>query len=215
MSEEKDSSLSQEELKDKLKDMGVMQDEHSAPHAKKKSFLKDKWLIIFAVVVALGFWWWYTDSQEATDTVADSSGDNTSTIATPYPQPLPQSNYQTADNYPTPPAYPSPYPNPYAQNYPYGPAPDADKSSESAPQSELSEPPQNGRWDYPQNRRDDRYGPPPGWGPYGYPPGPGYYAPPPQYYGQPYYGPRPNWQLYGPPPPGYFYPPPPRYTPNY
>lgn len=226
MSEEKDTSADkQEELKEKLKDMGVMQDENDtspAPAEKKFSFLKSQWPVFLAIIAVMLFGWLYVfndETQTTTTTVADKGADST-TIPSPYP-------YQTP-GYPPPP-YPQGDVPPPPPNFPYGdvPPPQPDYLppgyGENGAKGEVSKPtgatgagsiPQE-PWADPMHRGDDRFGPPPGWGPYGPPPpAPRYYGPPPSYYGQPYFGPPPGWNPYG-PPPGFYGPRPPGYIPGY
>ena len=91
MSEEKDRSVDkQEELKEKLKDMGVMQDENNpgpAAEKEKSSFLKTQWPVLLAIIVVMVFGWLYVfndDSQTTTTTVADK-GTAKTTVPSPYP----------------------------------------------------------------------------------------------------------------------------------
>lgn len=206
-SERLQAKQQQEKLKEKLKDMGVMQDEHVSPVKNKPAFFNRMLLVVMAaVVVAAGFWWWYTNNEQTTNTVADTG---TSQAVTPYSLPgAPSSgNYPPAD-------YPPPGP------YSYGPVPPPMPMYPPPPEGNVNEPASevfgNGHPDsraYPGGRLDDRFGPPPGWGPYGPPRAPAYYGPPPRYYGQPhrqpYYRPAPYYVnpytggYYGPPPHGY------------
>lgn len=212
MSEEKETSVDkQEELKEKLKDMGVMQDEtkqtettrSTAPTEGKLSFLKSQWPVFMAIIAVMLFGWMYVfndKTQTTTTTVADKG---TSLPTTPY----------EAQGYP-----------PAPPNFPYGDMPpppsrpgyarsDNGTNEGDAGKSSTAMQPQE-PWANPMHRGDDRFGPPPGWRPYGPPPSVSdYYGPPPGYYEQPYFGPPPGWDPYG-PPPG-FYEPYPGYFPGY
>ena len=211
MSEEKDTSnenqnephakLNAEQIKDKLKDLGVMQDENAAPKSKESSFLKGKWPVIVAVVAALILWWWVTGTEQPTEElVSDESQQQVTSI----PQSLPGEASQ--------PAGPSPYGTmPPPPTYPQV-ARDADGRWAPPPPSPGSMP--ESQWNEPVSRSDDRFGPPPGYGAYPPPQWPGYYGPPPGYgYGPGYYGPAPGWGGYYPPP--MYYGPPTGYRPGY
>ena len=67
MSEEE--KLEPEKLKEKLKDMGVMQDGTAEPASNKSSPVQGKWPVIAVVVIAvLGVWWWIaSDGDEGAE----------------------------------------------------------------------------------------------------------------------------------------------------
>jgi len=203
----------QEKLKKKLEGMGVMRDDHSAPDEdlasvrQKSPLMKSGLTALLGVIVAVSFWWWY-DSAEQTTTVADN-GSSQATLPYSFPGGPPPDSYPRFD-------YPPPAQYPYGAVPPpvYAPAED----NVNKPASDALRNGSPDAWGYSGNwhgsRADDRFGPPPGWRPYGPSPAPGYYGSPPppfygQYQGQAYFGPGPyymnpyNGGYYGPPPPGY------------
>lgn len=180
----------QTQIKDKLKDMGVMRDDNAAPKQETIPFWRSKLglFIVLAVGVFALLWWTQkpTDVQRVTQSPATSTP---VTQAPPY-------------GYPPGPAMTQTMP-PYMQGQAHRPAEHA-----ATPDGAVGRSAQD-HWGGPMTRDRDPYGPPPGWGepmPYGYH---GYYPPPPPaYYGYgPYYGPPPGygypygWQPYPPPPP--------------
>jgi len=179
-------------LKLKLKNMGVMQDENATPEHKGKPFWRGKISILLVVIFAIGFIWWISNNDlSTTDTLAKNEA-STSPAVNPMGPGYPP-RMQMAPPMPPPPMPPSP-PG-WAQE----------------PQNNNGNEPFNGydqrsSWPGHANRYHDRYGPPPGWQPYGaYPPPP---PPPPRFYGNPYYGPPPGYYpnpynrgYNGPPPP--------------
>jgi len=216
MSEENqtpDEAPSQEEkqaaLKDKLKDMGVMQDENQPPADNDPTFFKSKWFVLSVIAVAVGFWYWYSNAElsEQGDHTADM---NSSTEHTSLPggygmgpgsqtgsQMGPQTGSNMGSGFGAGPGAPGPgwagpgYPPPYPPSH-YGQANDQTASTDTGDSDESqvsqAEP-------YGPNRNippmNDWRGPPPGF----YmppPPPPRYYGrtyyPPPAYYGRPYYG---------------------------
>jgi len=205
MSEEKDASsenqnephakLNADEIKEKLKDLGVMQDENAAPQRKKSSFLKGKWPVLVAVVAAMILWWWVTGTEQSSDELVSDETQPVTTI----PHSLPGEGNQPAG----PPPYTMPPPPPA-----YPPvARDADGRL-APPPGAMPDAYYPQQRNVPGSRSDDRYGPPPGYGAYPPPQWPGYYGPPPGYgYGPGYYGPAPGW--------GGYYPPPMYYRPGY
>ena len=215
MSEEKDPSVNkQEELKEKLKDMGVMQDENekrAAPAEETVSFLKSQWPVLVAIIAVMLFGWFYVLSDETQTAITTVANKGAGTTATQSPDP-----YQAPGYPPAPYPYNEMPPPPMPDYLPPGSSPSANGANGEVSEATGAMPPvPQEPWADPMHRGDDRFGPPPGWRPYGPPPpGPEYYGPPPPYYGQQIYGPPPGWDPYG-PPPGYYGPPPPGYMPGY
>ncbi len=170
MTEEQASSEDkQSKLKDKLKDMGVMQDENATPANKSKPFWRGKLPILIVVIFAIGFIWWIsTNDLTSSEKVAKS----------------------TATNPTDSPAMGPGYPPQMRMSPP--PTPQASMQEPQYNNGNITNNKSDQRTDWPgsANRYRDRYGPPPGWRPYrSYPPVP---PPPPRYYGYPYYyGPPP------------------------
>lgn len=124
-------------IKEKLKNMGVMQDDSAPVKQHKKSFIADKWPVPVLIVLAIVVWWWYSNSI--------------------------QTSPQTASLQPTP---VGPYSvNPYS--YPGDPTamPEQQSASRSMDPWSRPDPLQQNPF-----RERGRFGPPPGWTPYGPPP---------------------------------------------
>jgi hypothetical protein len=215
---ESHAKLQPDEVKEKLKDMGVMQDENTIPTKKASPFIKEKWLVLVVVVGVLVFWWWIAsngqpDIEQIRNEQTTSSVANNETATTSSSLP----------GGPTPGLLPGEVPPPdFQPRYDSMPTPPGNPPSATGSNGQWTQPPPGtmpppnypGYWPHPGNRGDDRFGLAPGWVPYGAAP-PGYYYGPPafSYYDRPLYGPPPGY--YG-PPPGYHGPlPPPGYISGY
>jgi len=188
MSEEQEQSQDkQSALKLKLKKMGVMGDKGDSSTENSNSFWRNKLPVFIVLLLAIAFWWWYNASQQAGK---NSVAGHTPTTTMP--------GGYSPQGYGPPPGYGRSTMPPEAMGK-------SDRSTQAPGKRAYGDgSQQRPGWYGPDNRYDDRFGPPPGWGPgYDVPP-----PPPPVYYGQPYYGPPPVYyphpynDYYGPPPPG-------------
>lgn len=188
MSEEQEQPENKKaDIKDKLKDMGVMRDDNATPTDKATPFWRSKLMLVILLGVGLWTLVWFT--QKPGDEQQAKQGPNQTTAGTqvpPYGYPAGPGMMQ------------APAPGQYSQPHTTG------SMHDGAMEHEARDP-----WGGPMTRAHDPYGPPPGWGgpmpygPYGY-----YPPPPPAYYGYgPYYGPPPGygypygWNPYPPMPP--------------
>jgi len=215
--EEKTTADKQEALKEKLKDMGMLNEGTTASSQSqtKSSLMSGKWPVMLLIVAAvLIVWWWSAADQDTVD--SEAVAENTAVPGNPSTSPPP--GYDRAGNYGA---------GPFSPPYGMMPPPDAgapfannmnnETSSQTNDQAngQLNNQFDN-RWGagaqfggatqqqgMARYQGQNRYGPPPGWGPN--------YVPPPQYippnFGPPpgYYGPPPGWRG---PPPGYYGAPP-------
>ena len=197
MSEETEQTPDkQSELKEKLKQMGVMQDENAPPREKASLISRYKVPIILVILIAIVLFWWNGGGDDEQQEVAQAPQQSApGTMDRPYVPGMP----------PPPPGYMPGHGMPGAGGtMPSTTSPDGEMQN----QESLNDDGNAARpgWNRPGTRAGDRYGPPPG------PPAPGY-----GYYGRPYgygyYPPPPPPSFYGPYGPYRSYAPPPRYRP--
>ena len=191
----------QEQLKQKLKDMGLMSEDGHLPARKQTSFFRSKWFLLIVIIAVVGFWYWVSekDSSEHKAGTNSGSGDRLSLNnpnamhppQNPYFHPLPHAQTDQANMH----ERFAPPPDPYFHPLPPPGTADINTAKDKESSRGDNQSTENNaeimtaqRYPYPAH---PAY--PPHWSPPAYyrpPPPPVFYGMPyfpPPYYGRPYY----------------------------